>query len=885
MASSPTVFNLVWYSRSFSVQASRGQSNMRATTDNPNVVNHRPNIPAVILFPALLTPCLHVRGENRGMIEILVAAPQSPALTAEHVNQHLKLLPGLDVARTVPERGLYPNVKGKITVTAVTPDGFGQLKTGTRFRGILHKTVANWLPKQLDAFYAIHIHESCLPGVGSPPMDVYLDYQDCCIHDVLTRWNGEALRGQDRRGTHEFALAADGVDYAKVNPDRPIVAYHPLYVYPAGALREMTYGHVSDLHINARQRLLQRSPARVIDATSGQSESPPLGSLVSVFDSSFQSIIRNMHGKIDALLVGGDVIEHVDNAYPYGDPASAARLKDANAADIWALVDIGEDYERNYQAYVDLIAFFTTIRHYCATTPAFVVSGNHDCYKAKRLYGISPRVLELAKGNPGVPADHNLTFYEAILLFGKSWAKVSIWPLMSEKHLEWFFAVLTPFSDFRLELPTQNLVGLQWGGHESRINLEYLVRSGGQDWGHLGRAHDAVSENQLALLRPDAAAKGKTVLMTHFTLVSYKDEIACGEKPVHGKVDVGGTVLHRLRKGLPYSDYDLGTFEQGRAALYRFVASRERCAAVITGHSHRKGLHSLGEISSDNCHPTEAHALRTKSDYIADAASKIRDRTPILVSDCAGPLPRLNLEGEFAAHGSDAPSGTLMTVSPAGAVTKIEVVPSAVPQARPRLAVALDYLHVMARQVFDKIEVHPFERTKAETAHHEITFTFHEKLPNEVAGCLDVVLFGRPTLEYGWRKIVLERSTTGFKSGRDKPDGSEAEPAQLTLAVPESQAREFYEWLALSPRSGRFVSIGFAKTTYFDKVYDTRSRWNFPVEAKPSLVFTIPEADWATDRQSYEIIPREAGKVVRPETPNFTWRRRAKPAVYGDRRR
>jgi Calcineurin-like phosphoesterase len=97
----------------------------------------------------------------------------------------------------------------------------------------------------------------------------------------------------------------------------------------------------------------------------------------------------------------------------------------ASAADIWNLVDLGDNCDRNYQAYVDFIAFFTRIRTFCTSSgkPAFVVAGNHDCYKNNKLYGISPRVL-WKKANEGVPADHNLTFYEAMLVFGETWGKV-----------------------------------------------------------------------------------------------------------------------------------------------------------------------------------------------------------------------------------------------------------------------------------------------------------------------------------------------------------------------------------------------------------------------------------------------------------------------------
>ena len=896
MALLPEVLNLVWHNHHFQCTSGRNKTTLMVATCETNTIDNRPNIPAVILFPALLTPCLHVRGDNGRMIDILVAAPKSPALTAEHVNGHLKLVPGLDARKAVSDRKLFQDPRNKIIVTSVTPDKFGRLHTDGGFHGMLHTTISNWLPKELDAFYAIQIHESCLPargGVSAPSgpveADEATDYQDFLLHGMLCRLNGEALRDQGGRGTHEFVLKDDGVDYSQVNLDRPIVAHHPLYVYTADALNDVTYGHVSDIHLNARQRLFTKSPARVIDAESGIVESPPIGPMVSVFDLSFKSILKHMQGKVDVLLLGGDFIEHIDNAYPYGEGADLTKLKNPNAATIWDLVDVGKKYDQNYQAYVDFIAFFTTMRDYSEHTPTFAVSGNHDCYKNGGIYGISPRALGLIAANEGIPADHNLTFYEAILMFGESYAKVSIWPFMKEKYLEWFFAVLTPFSDFRLELPTQNLVGLHWGSKEKRFE----VPPKGHGPTHLGRAEEAVTENQLALLGLLSGSDKKTVLMTHFTLVSYKDEISCGKKPVVGHIDVGGTGF--VRKGQAFSENDWGTFDKGRAALYAFVADHQRCAVAVTGHSHRKGLYFLSPLDGDR-YRAEANALRTAHDYVKDAASTIGERTPILVSDCGGPLPRLNLEGEFGEWGSDAPSGTLMKVSPEGTVTKIEVVPSDVAQAKPRLAVALDYLHVMKDEVFDKIEVAPFDRAEAETARHKITFTFHKKFPDEIAKCLDVVLFGRPTLEYEWRKIVLKPSEEGFKTKEYSPNHSVVvAPAKLTLAVPEGQAREFYEWLSLGPRSGRFVSFGFDGTTYFDKIYDTQSRWNFAVEAKPSLVSRIPLISGLVERQSYEIMPRGNGdggraergfdRVFRPETPDFVWRRQAKPAVYGDKRR
>ena len=505
MASQPDIYNLVWSAFSFVSRPDPSKGVFQVAPEHLNTIETRANIPAVILFPSLLTPNLHVLGENEGKIEILVAAPSSPALTPDDVNRHLKFAPGLDAKKSVSDDDLFDDPKGKITVDPVHADPLGQLKTTSSiFRGILHTTVSNWLPEELDAFYSIQIDESGLSpsspqasseaddgggsgndahdggdgassatAAGSTASDSSssesgtsstlddsgaLEYQDFLIAGVLQRINGPGLQGKGGFGKHEFAFDDEGVDYSQVDLDQPIVAYHPLYVYPAGSLQSLNIGHVADIHINARQKLLAKSPARVIDADSAADESPAIGSMMNTFERSFLSILDALEGKgIDVLLIGGDLIEHVDNAFPYHDGFDADKLRDPSAATIWDLVDVDNNYGRNYHSYVDYLAFFTAIRHFCRK-PVFAVAGNHDCYKANHLYGISPRLmLGFKKANEGIPADHNLTFYEAMLAFGESWDSVSLGlsfgKLFDPQYYEWFHAVLTPFSDFNLELP------------------------------------------------------------------------------------------------------------------------------------------------------------------------------------------------------------------------------------------------------------------------------------------------------------------------------------------------------------------------------------------------------------------------------------------------
>ena len=936
MASNPELYNLVWRAFSFVSRPDPSQGEFQTAPAHLNTIDTRPNIPAVVLFPALLTPNLHVRGENGGKIEILVAAPSSPSLTIDDVNRHLKFAPGLDAKKRVSDDDLFDDPTDKIKVKVVQPDGFGQLSTENVFRGILHDTVSNWLPKELDAFYAIQIDESCLDAgaqtAGGSAVDDDSDgdvdadssddsdddpdsdstsganasptlsdsgdseYQDFLIAGVLERLNGPALQGSGGFGEYEFEFDVEGVDYSQVDLDQPIVAYHPLYVYPEGSLQTIHIGHVSDIHINARQKLLAKSPARVIDfsaqgsvaleadAEKVENESPSIGSMMNIFERSFLSILDALDSKgIDVLLVGGDLIEHVDNAFPYHDGFDPEKLSPASAAAVWDLVDVDNNYNRNYQSYVDYIAFFTAIRHFCASKgkPAFAVTGNHDAYRRNNIYGISPRVFGVRKANAGIPADHNLTFYEAMLVFGESWGSisyfgssfdsifsldglselVSLGRLFDKKYYEWFYAVLSPFSDFNVQFPNVVLVGLGWGADEAAF------ASGGEKGGNLPRADEAVSEAQLALAKPDG--KKKAVLMSHFTFVSYNDPVDFGNAPTRGHLDVANGGLFGWG-GPSFGDSDFGTFEKGRPAIYAQIANPDLTSCVLSGHSHRKCMYLLGP-ADDKGYPTEAYDMRRAGGPV-DLAPHLDGRPPIIVSDSAGPMPRLNftspdgISSPFGEWGSDLPSGTMVGISKTGDVESIEQVPPAPGAAKPRLAVAVDYLHVMKDQVFKEIIVQPFERAQATTCQHTITITFRKNFPDALAAGMSVILFSKPATQYRWFRIELNQLDFVPKAS-DDADSS----ARAAFSVPSHQSEEFFNWLTLGSKAGRFMSFGFTNACGLKDIYDTSTRWNIEVEAKPSL-----GNFWGA--QKYDILPHgDDTGLFHHEAPNFTWRKQFDP--------
>jgi hypothetical protein len=128
--------------------------------------------------------------------------------------------------------------------------------------------------------------------------------------------------------------------------------------------------------------------------------------------------------------------------------------------------------------------------------PIFLISGNHECYSVP--YGISPRITEKRakkkagdfttytieqqtekaredriadmekeqpteegdgggttggnRANEGVPADHNLTFAEATLLYGPSYHQIVMFGKgdgsntrnFKPQNLDWFYTIFTP---------------------------------------------------------------------------------------------------------------------------------------------------------------------------------------------------------------------------------------------------------------------------------------------------------------------------------------------------------------------------------------------------------------------------------------------------------
>jgi len=958
-AGTPRLYNLFWSTNpTAGATVIGGSSSLLATL---------PPVPAMILYPALLTPAVCAT-RTQSHMELLLLAPRSfgedthPQAhqgnrgggAADWVNRYLKISVWLDPEKWATPMPLFP---GPLTdsLLQVTPLGLWSkgkpklrdavLSTGTLFKGTIDSrfwdSLEAWekkraerakkkrepAPLELDALYQVRIDLSCLASASPsrdevdklldrdgiarhekpPPLGLWqtIEPQDELIGHMRYRLEGPNLRSTP--GFHVSGRTPGRLDLAGSVTGPPVRAFHPLFVYEE--LGHARLGHVADLHLNSRQHCLARSPARVIEPDAdGSGGSMPVGQNVNIYSDNLLAILDALaqgekgtaanpgREPIDLLLVGGDLIDHVKNVVPNGRVRRLLTDEKVNAAAVWEAVEL--DKGLCYEHFVDHLGVYSALKYFLDSyrKPVFVVSGNHDAYEEP--YGISPRPLAPVhpkRANEGIPADHNLTFYEAILAFGESYghtaAVKAIW--LHPRLFEWFYTVFTPFADFAAELPKQRLVGLAWGDSEAKLLPSDTADK--QGVGHLPRADEGVTERQLQVFDGAMADGSKKVLLfTHFTFVSYVNEIANQTKkvppPQVGSVGTG-----------TFSRQDWGTFEKGRKQLYsRIHAAAAGAGAgpqlqcVLTGHSHRRGLYYLAGVPqgrkvwaldtrnrlvwiplfapaaikriSEDAYPTLSYPILRG--FTAEALKAHAGRTPIIVSDSAGPVPRANLQGEFGQWGSDRPSGTFVRFDAGGVVEQVEQV-AATQQARtrPRAAVSIDYLHVNDEQGIVEIVGDrfgwdpPFLGKMRSFAVH-----FHRRFPLTSVAVTRGMLHCKPT--EGAASPFLQVPLQA-RMPDQQADGSETEEDKtqvVTLAADLSQNRTLLRILNAT-KTPRFLSLWFRPLLPFmEEQYDfgTGGRWDFEIDC---------ELEGAITTFRWRLIPKV-------EFPDFKLRKRYFPEQY-----
>ncbi|MFJ4294299.1 hypothetical protein ACIP1U_31755 [Cupriavidus sp. NPDC089707] len=402
---------------------------------------------------------------------------------------------------------------------------------------------------------------------------------------------------------------------------------------------------------------------------------------------------------------------------------------------------------RLYKRGMDDMLVYSLLRHACRdlNLPVFLTTGNHEAYQVP--YGISPRqnawvmamgALETtgslkgphgkrqiepgilataagtvsayndfdrasefaeAKANGGIAADHNLTIYEACLAYGPTYPQVLTTKNFAADHYDWFFTLFTPLSDWRHLYGGQCMLGLDWGAEEEYINLAgyWPLQADKQGAGILPRAKQAISEAQRILLDwTTRLAKSKyqaqTLLFSHFTFVNYDAKVAFSA-PDRQIVPAD----FRSEKTMPgensggWNFNNMGTCERNVRWFFDNCANQSRNGGVdvhFSGHSHRAGVYATAR-SGGAVKIESAFDPGLQPGHAANVTET--GKTKFVVSSCGGPIGVQNLNDELGGWTLSPPSGTLYDPSAKAPFLQVAYTKGG---AQPRLAVALDYMHI-----------------------------------------------------------------------------------------------------------------------------------------------------------------------------------------------
>jgi hypothetical protein len=842
-------------------------------------------ISAMILYPALLTPDVAVGQDDS--VELLVLVEDKAKLKPMDVNRQLKVWKGLnpsrkyydDVLITAEDPPYTEVIKVKKLGNLAANKPFkswkweGESASEGRFCGMLDtRAVELYKDKGFTKLYAVWIKiKSIRDSLDNQQEDKKKEWYDSrffiepksCLdqnQDYIVHWavkNGDTNRAQ-HEGRFGYTVGGQDVEAGNVDPNNPVQAYHPVFYYDN--LEHASVGHMADIHLSARQQILAKSKARVIECPEDHCAAKQVGKMFNICSKNTKYLLDQFGGGgtngVDIVVVSGDTVDFIRNVYDDG------KKQDWQPPDVWKYVGIEgksgkvalDDKTKSWHLEkhwenVDFLSLYSLVGGFYKDTnkrrPVYAVNGNHDCYLWP--FGISPHVIsaETKKANEGIPADHNLTIYEANLAFGPTYHTLVKWSNNHPEKFAWFYTVFTPFSDFCVKLPKQSLVGLAWGDDEDMISA---ARAGGQGFGHLPRANKAISDTQMGFLDKHVIKKAenrKVILASHFTFASYIEGISEKEaaKSTWGDKNDQGDVYYARSKlyKKDFSKADMGTFHLNREKMYKEWVYGKKIHCILTGHSHRRGLYvarrlDIPTIGNDSVKTgfyvfpplTGENAAEQWMTNKISQSDKRKLPPYIIVSDSGGSVPRRNVDGEFSGWGSDQPSGTKVVFNGDGKVKYVGAVqvPICEVNTKPRFAVALDYWDIMEgswltdtnRVIYDFSTTSAFT-TKQEKS-HDWTPRFALHLRKEVRQYqvkpTEVSLHWLDGNSWKVIKMTGRGETTDRKS---------------TLWEIPAKKKQVFEGMAGEKERNVFLSIKFSSNNAeLNKIYEFDTPWTFEAQ-------------------------------------------------------
>jgi hypothetical protein len=825
----------------------------------------------VILYPALATPEILVGDTDKLEMLLLLQTDEGAERLKLRITNQLKISQGFDAEKKCPDRALFVDASGglvgtpddrKIEVKKMQFVADGAINTASgRFSCYVEKHAFRFFVNAgYTTLYSVSVSSKVLKAGLGTGLSAVGEPHDLLIKKLLDqRSSWAAVHGK----YYCFNSANYDLLHSSWDITNPIQSYHPVYHYGADELKFANIAHLTDVHVAARQQSLQRTVARVIDTWDRGTDSnrdycPTIGSMVNSCSRVMWQLLDGLAAKHpDILLIGGDLVDCLRSCYVNEKTANDPSFRAGLPWRIWQAVGLGRNYTDYYKDGTDMIGFLTLLLNHmrAQSMPAYAITGNHDCYHLP--YGISPRLLQSTidhRANEGIPSDHNLTFYEAILAFGETYGELKSGyssPFDTDMW-DWFYMVFTPFCDFSVELPKQSLIGLGWGDREGIMND---LPGTGQNAGHLGRAKDAISDEQLEMVTT-AIAKGKRlILMTHFTFVSYDYAVPVKQ----GESDPGDVYISLIKD---YNKYNSGCFQKNRRdVLETHVLTKRDVQIVLTGHSHRRALYLAHELSTYGRRSIKTlHFDFDNFNYVKDQYPDDM-KCPMIVSDSGGTIPRYNYGGEFKGRGSDTPSGTYIGFDQnSGDLAHLEAVRAKV---KPRVAVAVDYLDIQEEvDVIEQFESQAFA-IEDERNNHVSSFIFTIKITSELPGFWieNLAFFLKHDTEAtAWKRIVLL-----------PPSGAASANSSQFAIIQSDDVQAFSAQFSKARERSLFLSMTFGqpRKKEFSR-YDFTSPWCWEFQV-----------DTGTPMPGYKtyIIQRDK---ERAEKPHFGWRRQNTSLKYQD---
>jgi hypothetical protein len=585
------------------------------------------------------------------------------------------------------------------------------------------------------------------------------EYQDKLIYDFLESQKKNPKKSHFPE-LYEFSLSKGAV--SSILPEQikkashRLKAWHPFMI---GVKKKLVIGHLSDVHINVRQFAMAKSQAQVIDGVSIK-----LGSRVNITFLALKNLFDEMKAAgADLLFITGDLLDFNRNLDPVA--VSQDGVDQWEKFNVQKNINNPHLYKRG----LDDMLMYSLLRYSYEQLklPVFLTTGNHEAYDIP--YGVSPRmnkktkttggfemvgitgssessaaekarssvnvdpahlpeeyvllkeaikefksipgkmdgnVYAQEKANGGIAADHNLTIYEACLIYGPSYAQVLTSENFTPDNYDWFFTMFTPLADYVAVYNQQKMIGLDWGASENYINLQSFIDTHDfQGRGMLPRASESISEKQKLLLESAFGSKKvkTTLLFSHFTLINF------GMSIPFKKGDKQNVVEHCIGD---FSLFNFGTCEKHQSWLYD-ICVNNNLQYHFSGHSHRSGVYMVRKEKREVKLPTNLFADTTP---LVDQESKkilckvtgfdpgiepdhkdnrVSAETKLIVSSCGGPIGVQNQNNELFEYNLQLPSGTLLNEDTTPPIRLVKVDPVKLPSAKPRLCVALDYLWVI----------------------------------------------------------------------------------------------------------------------------------------------------------------------------------------------